>query len=318
MKLIHNNNSLPFETPKYAQLLCCYDPERTALWCYFNPKPRPSFNPTMLREMRDLQKRLAAYLNSGNGASPIHYFVYASASPDVFNLGGDVNLFAQLITERNRDALSDYARLCIDVVYANAVNCGIPDLTTIALVQGSALGGGFECALSCNTVIAEESAEMGFPEILFNLFPGMGAMSFLSRRINLSQAERLVQSGKMYSGRSMWEMGAIEELGNDGEGVYELNNFIRRHQRSANGRLAIRQASKRIAPLTYQELLDIVELWVDATLRITPRDLRMMSKIVAAQNRLDAQSADRTDVEETASTPMHQVKTGTELAVVHA
>jgi DSF synthase len=49
------------------------------------------------------------------------------------------------------------------------------DVTTIALVQGDALGGGFETALSSNVLIAERSAKLGFPEILFNLFPGMGA-----------------------------------------------------------------------------------------------------------------------------------------------
>jgi len=314
MKVIYSSNSLPFETPKYKQLLCSYDPERTALWCYFNPKPRPSFNPAMLAEMRDLQKRLATYLSTGHVTEPIHYFVYASAFPDVFNLGGDVDLFVRLITEQDRNTLSDYGRLCIDVVYANAVSCGISDLTTMALVQGSALGGGFECALSCNTVIAEESAQMGFPEILFNLFPGMGALSFISRRVNLSQAERLVQSGKMYTGRTMWEMGVIEELAEDGEGVHAVNQFIRHHQRTSNGLLAIRQASERVAPITYQELLDIVELWVDAALRLTPRDLRLMSKIVAAQNRLD-RNKDQMDAQETAPNPL-PVKNGTELELV--
>lgn len=315
MKVIYNSNSLPFQTPKYEQLLCSYDPERTALWCYFNPKPRPSFNPEMLAEMRDLQKRLTTYLTCGNAGNPIHYFVYASAFPDVFNLGGDVDLFVRLITEQDRNTLSDYGRLCIDVVYANATSCGISDLTTMALVQGSALGGGFECALSCNTVIAEENAQMGFPEILFNLFPGMGALSFLSRRINLAQAQRLVQNGKMHNGRTMWEMGVIEELAEDGTGVHAINQFIRHHQRTSNGLLAIRQASERIAPLTYQELLDIVELWVDAALRLTPRDLRLMSKIVAAQNRLEDRNEDRIDTHKPKSGPLH-VKEGTELELV--
>jgi DSF synthase len=310
MTVYYRNNSLPFETPNYQQLLSCYDPERTALWCYLNPNPRPSFNPMLLAEMRDLQTRVATYLNSGDITEPIHYFVYASATRGVFNLGGDVDLFVQLINTGDRDALDDYARLCIDVVHSNAINFGIPDLTTISLVQGSALGGGFECALSCNHVIAEENSQMGFPEILFNLFPGMGAMSFLSRKVSLSQAERLVQDGKMHSARAMWEMNVVDELAPDGEGTQAVSQFIRRHQHASNGRLAIRQASQRIAPVTYEELMDIVEFWVDAAMRLTSRDLRMMSKIVAAQNRLEANEA--------VPTPIHRPNQANVLELVTA
>ncbi|MDZ7802953.1 crotonase/enoyl-CoA hydratase family protein [Thiohalophilus sp.] len=291
MTAFYSNNSLPFETPDYQQLLSCYDAERTALWCYLNPSPRPSFNLALLTEIGDLQNRVATYMNSGNITEPIHYFVFASATRGVFNLGGDVDLFIQLINTADRDALYDYARLCIDEVYANATGFGVPDLTTISLIQGSALGGGFECALSCNHVIAEEDSQMGFPEILFNLFPGMGALSLLSRKIGLSQAERLVQDGKMHSARALCEMGVIDELAADGEGTQAVNQFIRQHQRASNGRLAIRQASQRIAPVTHEELMDIVEFWVDAALRLTSRDLRMMSRIVAAQNRLEANEA---------------------------
>ncbi|MGD8712442.1 MAG: crotonase/enoyl-CoA hydratase family protein [Thiohalophilus sp.] len=287
----YRNNSLPFETPNYQQILSVYDPERTALWCYMNPNPRPSFNPAILAEIRDLQKRVITYLSSGNITEPIHYFVFASATPGVFNLGGDVDLFIDLINTGDRDTLYDYGRQCVDAVYANATGFGFPDFTTLALVQGSALGGGFECALSCNHVIAEENAQMGFPEILFNLFPGMGAMSFLSRKVGLSMAERLVQDGKMHSARAMWEMGVVDKLAANGEGTHELSQFIRQHQRASNGRLAIRQASHRVSQLTHEELLDIVEIWVDAALRLTSRDLRMMSRIVAAQNRLEAEEA---------------------------
>ena len=50
-------------------------------------------------------------------------------------------------------------------------------------MQGECLGGGFEAALSSDVIVAEKSARFGFPEILFNLFPGMGAYSFLERKI---------------------------------------------------------------------------------------------------------------------------------------
>ena len=52
--------------------------------------------------------------------------------------------------------------------------------TTISLVQGDALGGGFEAALCGDIIIAEKQARFGFPEVLFNLFPGMGAYNSCS------------------------------------------------------------------------------------------------------------------------------------------
>lgn len=310
MTAFYRTNSLPFHTPNYQQLLGCYDPERQALWCYLNPSPRPSFNPELLAEIGDLQNRVAAHMNSDNVTEAIRYFVFASATPGVFNLGGDVDLFIELINSGNKDALYNYGRLCVDEVYANATGFGVPDLTTISLVQGSALGGGFECALSCHHVIAEEGAQMGFPEILFNLFPGMGAMSLLSRKVGLSQAERLVQDGKMHDARDMWEMGVIDEITPDGEGTHAVNQFIRNHQRASNGRLAIRQASQRIAPVTHNELMDIVEYWVDAAMRLTSRDLRLMSRIVAAQNRLEANEA--------VPTPIYQPETANVVELARA
>ena len=283
-----SDKSLPLALPPYTQLITRYTADDRALWIYLNPKPRPCFTPTLLTEMRDLQERVSNLLQTTNEPGLLRYYVYASAVPGVFNLGGDIELFARLIAARDREALTEYGRVCIDVVHANATSLDIPTLTTIALVQGSAFGGGLECALSCNTVIAEESARVGFPEILFNLFPGMGALSFLARRIELARAERLVSSGELYPALKFWEMGAIDEIAPDGEGLHTALDFIRRHSRAANGRIAIRQASRRVSPLTRAELLDIVQLWVEAALNLTPRDLRMMNRLVTAQSRLDA------------------------------
>ena len=282
----HCDNKLSLNLPPYTQLICQYDSERSALWYYLNPRPRPCFTPTLLAEIRDLQRRVADHLR----VSPddLHYFILASATPRVFNLGGDLDLFVRLITERNRDRLYEYGHTCIDAVYHNATNLGIPTLTTISLVQGSALGGGFEAAISSNVLIVEQDVQMGFPEILFNLFPGMGAYSLLARRMEATLAERLLRTGQQYDAQKLWEMGIVDVLAPDGEGVHAVNDFIRRHSRSRNGQQAIQQVRQRVNPLVYQELLDIVEIWADAALRLTARDLRLMTRIAAAQERLDA------------------------------
>ncbi len=288
MKSVPDNTALPLELPSYSQLLISHDPEQLALWYYLNPKPRPCSTLTLATEIRDLQTRVAEYLNTSPGArDSLHYLVAASATPEVFNLGGDLELFVRLITDRDRDALYDYGRTCIDVVYHNWTNLGVPTLTTVSLVQGIALGGGFEGALSSNVLIAEESIQMGFPEIMFNMFPGMGAYSLLVRRIEPARAERLLRSGQQYSARELWELGIVDNLAQDGEGVLAVNDFIRRHTRSRNGHLAIQQVRQLVTPLTHQELLDVVEIWLDAAMRLTARDLRLMTQITQAQDQLE-------------------------------
>ena len=155
---------------------------------------------------------------------------------------------------------------------------------TIALVQGDALGGGFEAALSCDMVVAERGSKFGLPEILFNLFPGMGAYSMLARRIGAAQAERMISSGKLYAAEELQALGLVHALAEPGDGVAETHRLIQRNQRRHNGLSALFRAGRRAAPLLYEELRDITEIWVDAALQLDEHDLRKMERLTAAQD----------------------------------
>jgi len=203
----------------------------------------------------------------------------------VFNLGGDLALFVLLIKARDRDALAHYARLCIDNMYPRIQNYACPTLTTISLVQGDALGGGFECAMSSDVLVAEESAQLGLPEILFNLFPCMGAVSLLTRRIGLRAAEELILSGKVLPAAKLHEMGIVDVLAKDGQGEAAVSEWIMRNDRRRNGLQAMHRARRQVAPITREELDAVTETWVDAALRLEDRDLKMMSRIVRSQMR---------------------------------
>jgi DSF synthase len=276
-----------FNLPQYPQLLTHYDPEKKVVWHYVHPGPRPCFTTEVLREMYDVQSQVLQYREqSPEAADHIRYLVLASAIPSVFSLGGDLDLFARLIVNRDRDGLRAYAHLCVDCVYGYASHLGQPGVTTISLVQGKALGGGFEAALSCNVLIAERGAQFGFPEILFNLFPGMGAYSFLIRRIDPIRVERFLRQGDQYSAETLYEMGVVDVLAEDGEGTHAVYDFIRRHERACNGMEAIQRLHEWNRPLTREELIRIADMWVDNALQVTPRDLRTMARLTAAQGRL--------------------------------
>lgn len=272
------------------QLQARYDKEQQALWLRWKPSPRPCFNPALLRDLRrycDMVDVSGAELMLNGEKFPIAYSILTSGTPGVFNLGGDLDLFVNLIERRDRDGLQMYGRACIDVLYRNYVSYDLP-ITTISLVQGECLGGGFECALSSDLIVAERSSRFGFPEILFNLFPGMGAYSFLERKVGQKLTERLISSGQIFSAEEMLSMGVVDVVCEDGQGEAEVAALIRKQSRNRNGLNAMYRARRRVQRLDFSELLDIVNIWVDSALRLTSRDMKLMQKLVSRQNDLGA------------------------------
>lgn len=269
----------------YQQIDTRFDGEFGVMWSIMKAEPRPCYTTTCLNELLHHQ----TYLQNSNGqivsngqVEQVNYFVLASSVEGVFCLGGDLSLFKELILARDREHLVAYGKLCIDnlwLFYSSQA-----PITTISLVQGQAMGGGFESALSSHVLIAEKSALMGLPEVLFNLFPGMGALSHLSRKIGMPLAEKMVRSGKIYTGEELYQMGVVDVLAEDGQGEYALNNWIKKNHRSLNSFQAINRAKQRVNPLTLSELNDIVEIWADAALRLDERNLKVMERLVRAQN----------------------------------
>jgi DSF synthase len=276
-----------FPQAQFTQIETRFDPEYGVLWGFMNPKPRPTFNPQLLAEACEFANSIVkagGVVWDAGQQHVINYVVEASKVAGIYNLGGDLAFFRDAITRHDREMLLGYGRSCIDNVYAWATCFGQP-LTTIALVQGDAMGGGLESALSASVLVAEESARMGFPEILFNLFPGMGAYSLLRRKVGRRTTEEMIYSGALYTGRQLYDMGIVDVLAPDGAGEAALYSYIKKHARAANGRRAMELASREIVPISYDELLHVVNIWVDAALRLTERDLRMMERLVRAQSK---------------------------------
>ena len=264
-----------------------YDGERKALWTFMNPGGTPCFNMGLLNEIRSSDKLFEANggrIDIDGTLCPVDFHVGASRIADVFNYGGDLALFVLLIKSRDRDALLHYARLCVDTLYGRLTSFNT-NVITISLLQGDALGGGFESALASHVLIAEENARMGFPEILFNLFPGMGAWSLLTRRVGAIKAEQMILSGKIYSAREMFECGLIDRIVATGQGADAVNDYIEKNARRTNGLRAVFECRQHTHPITYAELMGITEVWVDAALRLQDKDLKMMGRLVRSQMR---------------------------------
>ena len=270
------------------QLSSYFDGDLRAMWLRWKPTPRPNFNPELLRDLDRYCRFLTqteGRMESPGQSTPIEYAVLASRVPGVFNLGGDLDLFMQLIERNDRAGLLAYGRACIDVLYRNYLGHSLP-ITTISLVQGECLGGGFEAALSSDVLVAERQSRFGFPEILFNLFPGMGAYSFLQRKIGAKAAEDLIGGGRIYSADDMLAMGVVDVVVDEGKGESGVAALIRSRSRSRNGLTGLAAARRHVHKLEYNELYQVVETWVDTALRLTTRDLKLMQRLVSRQNDL--------------------------------
>ena len=271
-----------------------YDPDYAILWGFIKPQAGPNVTLKLLEDVRTHDR---LFKNNGGrvffeGAlRPVNYYVAGSRMKGVYSLGGDLAYFMQCIERRDRDALTNYATLGIDNLYPRIQNYRIPNLITIALVQGDALGGGFEGALANNVIIAEEQAKMGLPEILFNLFPGMGAYSLLARRVGPRLAEEMILSGNLYSAAKLHEMGLVDVVAPEGRGEMAVYDYVNKVHKRRNGVAATYQARQAVFPIRREELLKITTLWVDAALRLDAKDLRMMTRIVQAQSSLKQSTA---------------------------
>jgi len=270
----------------YDELQINYQKQQRILWCDMRPRERPSFTHSLLSEIQLLQERIRSlHANPGveDEARP-RYLVYRSAIKGVFNLGGDLRLISKLVRRGDRQALAKYASACIEALYPNIVSLD-SSIVTVSLVQGVAFGGGFEGALSNNVLVAEEGATFGLPEILFNLFPGMGAYSLLSRRIGAAKAERLIMSGKVFTAAEMHEMGVVDVLAPAGEGEKKVREFVGKQQRRFNAYQAIYKARRRYHDLAFKELADIAEIWVDAAINLGAPDLKRIDKLADMQDK---------------------------------
>lgn len=266
----------------HPQIKTHYDEINKAGWLLMKGEPRPSFTPTLLKDISNYFDNVKKEMDNSNGEK-YDYLISGSDVEGIFNLGGDLNLFLQYIKSRDRKGLIEYAINSIDLVYRNFIHLNA-NLTTITLVQGDALGGGFESAISANVVIAERGVKMGMPEALFNLFPGMGAYSLLSRKIGSGAAEKMILSGKLFLSEELFDLGIVDVLAEKGGGEIAVYNYMKTANRSSNTHNMMRKVRDICNQVDYKELQDIAMIWVDGALKLKDKDLRMMSRLVRRQN----------------------------------
>jgi len=296
VELLHGDTTAALSTIRIE-----HDGSNDSHWCFMHaqqafsdPTYRPCFSPALLRELRLFAQQTIDAIARRAAEEPGHVsHIVLGSDAHVFNLGGDLKLFASLIRDRNRDGLLRYASECVDNIHLLHTRLH-RNAHTIALVEGDTLGGGFELALACQTIVAESGVQMGFPEVLFGLFPGMGAYSLLVQKVSPKVAEDMMLNGRMYTSDELHAMGIVDVLVPKGEGTRAVHEVIRQNRRIAAARLALHEVRDGANPVPHAELMRITRIWVDTALQLGDRQLRTMERLVRAQlRRPDAADEDK-------------------------
>ncbi|CAM2151656.1 DSF synthase [Pararobbsia alpina] len=279
MNLKNHPACRPFtEAGNLTQVSAYYEEGRNVMWMMLRAHPRPCFNQELVTDIITLAR---AARDSG---LPFDFWVTGSLVPTLFNVGGDLSFFAETIRAGQREPLVAYARSCIDGLHEIYSGFGV-GAVSIAMVEGSALGGGFEAALAHHYILAQKDARLGFPEIAFNLFPGMGGYSLVTRKAGPKLAEELISTGESHMAEWHYDKGLVDGTFETGDGFLATRTFMDSLKPKLNGIKAMLRARDRVNPLTRSELMDITEDWVRAAFSVEEKDLAFMERLVMLQNR---------------------------------
>ncbi|MFT6657914.1 crotonase/enoyl-CoA hydratase family protein [Maritalea sp.] len=282
-------SDLPFNRPKrferfwgnLGQIESSFDISNSTVWSFMQFEGRASYNPRLLDDFHNWHDNIRSL--KAQMHDEFKFVVLGSRHEDFFCLGGDLDYFSKCIEGQDREGLYEYGLSCVQILHRNWQATEL-DLITIAMVQGDALGGGFESLLSFDIICAEKGVKFGFPEHLFGLFPGMGALTFLGRKLGFAKAEQIIRTGRSISAEELFELGVIQILAEPGEAGKAIKKYIARTLARHKPACGYQAAIKRANPIPFEELDDIVQYWTDAALQITPRELKIMRRLVAAQS----------------------------------
>jgi DSF synthase len=113
----------------------------------------------------------------------------------------------------------------------------------------------------------------------------MGALSLLMRKINPAMARRLIMDHRVYTAAELYDLGVVDFLVQDGHGRKTAEDYMRRNISKITGLHGFQDAVDRVLPITYDELGDVIDLWVDTALRLSEKNLRLMAYFARAQTK---------------------------------
>lgn len=212
--------------------------DRVALITINRPKSLNALNPETLEELKQAVQNVRE-------DDTIRVVVLTGAGDKSFVAGADISEFPKMNPLQARL----FAQKGQDVFFS------LEDLPkpVIACVNGFALGGGLELAMSCDFIYASEKAKFGQPEINLGILPGFGGTQRLARLVGRAKAKELCMTGEMIDAPTALQLGLVAK-------VFPHESLVEETLKIAKG-LATRSA------LALRAIKFVIDRGVDADLK---------------------------------------------------
>lgn len=199
------------------------------------PKSLNALNTEVLNEIFQAVESIAAN-------EEIRVLILTGSGEKAFVAGADISELTEL------NALA--AKLFASNGHKTMASLHGLTIPVIAAVNGFALGGGLELALSCDFIYASENAKFGLPEITLGLIPGFGGTQRLSRIIGKNMAKEMIFTGKMISAEEASQIGFVNR-------VIPADELMESVNKTAKGIALKGKVSLNMAKQTINQGLDV-------------------------------------------------------------
>ncbi|MEK6944379.1 MAG: enoyl-CoA hydratase-related protein [Thermoproteota archaeon] len=152
----------------------------------------------------DVAKEIITIFEKTGTDDSVKVIILTGEGDRAFSAGADIEYMSKI----SPDESVEYAKLG-QLLTATVENVRQP---TIAAVNGFALGGGCELAMSCDIRIASDTAKLGQPEVTIGIPPGWGGTQRLLRIVGIAKAKELVYTGKMIKAEEAKEIGLVNHV----------------------------------------------------------------------------------------------------------
>jgi enoyl-CoA hydratase/carnithine racemase len=181
--------------------------------------------------------------------------VLSSAGDRTFCAGSDITEFEDLHGQGAEGKL-----LLEKLVYRQLALLSVP---VIAAIEGHALGGGLELALSCDLRVASEHSRLGLPELRLGVVPGSGGTQRLARVIGLGRAKEMILLGELISAERAEQIGLVNRVVPSGEALTAARALA--DEIAARGPRAVRHAKRLLDASVDRPLDEGMALELDAS-----------------------------------------------------
>lgn len=148
---------------------------------------------------------LSEAFTAANGSKDVRVVILTGAGEKAFVAGADISEFAHFNLEEGKKLAAIGQETLFDLVESMTK-------PVIAAINGFALGGGLELAMSCHIRLASENAKMGLPEVSLGVIPGYGGTQRLPRLIGRGRASQLIFSAEMINAETAEKWGLVNKV----------------------------------------------------------------------------------------------------------